>query len=402
MNKNIASVQLKQANRNVHLYVFVKIFAKRVFLPLSAIYFIDNFGFSLQEIGLLAAVFAITQLIVELPTGYFADRFARVTSIRIGALLNVCATLLYVFAFHKSGIFLGQIIEAIGYSFLAGAGEALVHDSLEVRKDTKDYSKILSKAQSVSLLINAVLIALVPMTYKIDPRLPFLLGSCAYLALFTFAMFMKDVHRDKPTRKLSRPTSRSFKVLLAKKNIVTFAILFGVIGALYTAPSDMFNLALREFGVRPELLGWIFAAASVFGAILGLVVYRLRNLSFRNYMIVDCLVLLLPFLAAYTGSLVFLIISLVITMAFWRYRRIIYQDHLLTLYPTNYKATLLSGMSNVEQLNALWMPIAIAFVVAHYGFNVGLGIIGLFTLVIAPIYIYAGTRLIRQRTRQLQ
>jgi MFS family permease len=390
--------QLEIADRNVRLYVFVKVFAKRVFLPLSAIYFVDQFGFSIREIGLLALVFAIAQLIAELPTGYFADRIARVTSIRIGALLNVSATLLYVFAPDKSWIFVAQILEAVGYSFLAGAGEALIHDSLVVRKDTKDYSKILSRAQSVSLIINAIFIALVPMTYRIDPRLPFLLGSLTYLSLFVFALFMHDVKREKPVKRKQRKIS--FKSLITKKSIIAFGLLFGLVGALYTAPNDMLNLAIRDFGMKPELLGWVYAAASICGAALGVFAHLLKRLSFRNYMILDSTVLVCMFIAPFTGSATLLAVSFIISIAFWRYRRIIYQDHLLTLYPTRYKATLLSAMSNVEQLNALWLPLSIALVVNQFGFQKGFGLVGLFALTIVPLYVWTGTRVIRQRTGQ--
>ena len=69
--------QLKTANRNIKLYIFVRIFAKRVFLPLSAIYFMDQVGFTIQDIGLLAAFYCFIQLLVEVPTGYFADRVDR-------------------------------------------------------------------------------------------------------------------------------------------------------------------------------------------------------------------------------------------------------------------------------------------------------------------------------------
>ncbi len=386
---------LRQANRNIHLYVFTKVFTKRVFLPLAAIYFVDRYGFTVKEIGLLAMVFAITQLLAEVPTGYFADRVARVSSIRIGAVLNMISTLLYVFTPFKAGIFIAIIIEAIGYSFLGGAGEALIHDSLEVRGDTKNYSKVVSRAQSISLIINAVLVALVPMTYQIDQRLPFLIGTFAYGALFLLALSMNDVVRHAAKRKLKRP---SLSALRNSKTLIAFAILFGIVGALFTAPSDIINLALRDFGMRAEMIGWWYAGGSLLGAFVGLFIYRLRDLRFRSYITFDSFMMLMPFAAALTRSYILLGTTMLISMAFWRYRRIIYQDHLLTIYPTKYKATILSAMANADQLQSIWIPVAVAFAVSTYGYSIGLGLTGLAALAIVPPFIYIGARLAGDKT----
>ena len=389
--------QIKIANRNIKLYVIGKVFTKRVFLPLAAIYFMERYGFSVKEIGLLAALYSLTQLLAELPTGYFADRVGRVNSIRIGAFLNVISSLIYVLSPDKSGIFIAIIVEAVGYSFLAGAGEALIHDSLEVRGDVKNYSKVLSRAQSLSLIINAVLVALVPMTYVIDIRLPFLLGAVAFSLLLLMALLMHDVKRKKPKHKKLK---FSLNIFIGKKKVLLFAMLFGIVGALYTAPSDIINLALKDFGMRPELIGWWFSAASLVGAVIGVWIHLLKNLSFRKYMILDSLMMISPFFAALSGSYILLGIFTVLSIAFWRYRRIIYQDHLLTIYPTKYKATLLSAMSNVEQLNAVWLPIVISIIVSKFGYSIGLGITGVFALIVAMAFIARGTSLMKQYQRK--
>lgn len=105
-------------------------------------------GFDIRQIGLLATWFSLIQVLVEVPTGMFADRFGKVQSERIGAFLNVCATLLYVFQPNTTGIFTGVALEAIGYSFFGGACEALLHDTLQAQGRIGDYTKALARIQS--------------------------------------------------------------------------------------------------------------------------------------------------------------------------------------------------------------------------------------------------------------
>lgn len=382
--------QKRLATKNIRLYVVLKIFFKRVFLPLSAIYFVEVDHFTLKEIGLLGGFFSLVQLIAELPTGYLSDRVARVTSIRIGAVLNITATLLYVFVHDKTGVFIGVSLEALGYSFFSGAGEALIHDSLVVTKQDHNYTKVISRAQSVSLIINAGLLALVPLTYRIDKRLPFLIGTLAYTILLITAFLMSDVSR----KRIATARKRfSFKLIIKSHHIISFGILFGIVSALFTGPSDISNLTLKSFGVKPEFIGILFSAASLFAAALGPFIHLLKRFSVIQYMILDVSMAVLPLLAAFSHSAIVLSGAVLISISFWRYRRIIYQEYLLRIYPTNYKATLLSGMSFVEEIALLWIPITVATIASQVGLGIGLGLAGIAGLCIAPLYIISARRL---------
>ncbi len=381
--------QLQQADRNIRLYIFIRIFAKRVFLPLTALYFIDTAGFTIRDIGLLSAFFSIIQLLAEVPTGYFADRIGRIMSIRVGAILAALATTIYVFIHHKTGIYLGVMLEALGYSFLGGAGEALIHDSLVIKKQEHEYTKFMSRTMSLSLIANALLITFVPMTYAWNPAYPFAIGTLAYILLFTAAMFMHDVEHVATVVKLKIPV---LKQIVGKKNILLFGLSFGVIAALYTSPADMFNVALREYGVRIDLIGWIYGLASVVGAAMGPFIHYLRHIKLSHYLLIDLVILIATYLAAYTGNPYVLGLTMIIGIGFWRYRRIIYQSYLLNIYPTSYKATLISAMNNLEQLNAIWLPLLITGAIHYTSTSAGLGLIGVFVLAVAPVFYYSSLK----------
>ncbi len=381
--------QLQQANRNIKLYIFIRIFAKRVFLPLTALYFIDTAGFTIRNIGLLSAFFSIIQLVAEVPTGYFADRIGRLASIRVGAVLAAIATTIYVFIHHKTGIYLGVMLEALGYSFLGGAGEALIHDSLVIKKQEHNYTKIMSRTMSISLVVNAILISFVPMTYAINPAYPFAIGTLAYLLLFITALFMHDVVRVTSVVKLKLPV---LKQIVGKKNILLFGLSFGIIAALYTSPADMFNVALREYGIRIDLIGWIYGLASVAGACIGPFIHYLRHIKLSYYLLLDIFLVLSLYVAAYTRSASLLSAMMIIGIGFWRYRRIIYQSYLLNVYPTAYKATLISAMNNLEQINSIWLPLVITGAIHLTSTHVGLGLMGLFTLLVAPVFYFSSLK----------
>ncbi len=378
----------QKAKRNIKLYVFVKVFGKRVFLPLSAIYFVQVAGFSLAGIGLLGSLYFAINFIADVPTGIFADKVGKVASIKVGAIMNIASTLIYVTHPTKIGIILATIIEAAGYAFLIGAGEALTHDSLVIQKREKDYTKVVSRTQSISLIINTLLIATVPMTYKIDTRLPFFIGTIAYTCLLIVTLFMHEVsvpNKDK-ARNIIWP-------IISSPGMPMFALFYGIFGALYTAPSDVVNITFKQLGLHPSLLGWVFAAASLFAAPVGVYFHKLKKIDISKYIFIDIICLILSFIAIYIGSLKLLIIGFIVTMTMWRYRRALYQDRMLQKFPGRPKATLLSMMNNFEGINLIWLPAAVGFSVTRIGVSSAFGLLVLFGIFIGFGFMFFTTKL---------
>ncbi len=350
-------------------------------------------NFTFAEIGILGSFFYIVNFLADVPTGIFADRYGRANSLRIGALLNVVATLIYAFLPHKPAIFVGTFFEAVGYGFLLGAGEALIHDSLVVLDKVSSYTKIVSRAQSLSLIINAILLALVPMTYKIDHRLPFLIGTVAYASLGIVALILKDVHN----RKIERTNFGHLGLILKSKGALGFALGYGVIGALYTAPSDFFNLAFKQLGMQPSLLGWIFSAASIIGAIMGIYFHKVKDLPVWVVLAGDSVLAVIPYIAVFIYSLPLLIVVVIASISVWRYRRIIYQEKMLAKLPGQPKATLLSIMSNLEGLQQMWMPFAAGVIIGGLGLRNGFGVIALFGTTFAVVLLVFGSKFFKPR-----
>lgn len=377
--------QSEYAERNVKLFPIGKIFTKRVFVPLLAVYFVQVAGFTLKDIGILAAFYAFVSFIAQIPTGYFADRTKKVVSIRIGAGLLTLSALFYVLLPTKTGMFSAQFVEAIGYAFVAGAREAHLHDSLAFLGKIAGFVKIQSRAQSFALLINAILVALIPLTYVIDKRIPFLIGALVFAIFFVFSFFLTEMPRTKNVEKMDLSAGRNW--LLDNKSLFFWLFSLGVVGAVYWAPTDFTNLTLKEFGLRPELLGFVFSISSVLGVFIGFVFHKLRGLKPYQYAFLDVTIMALPLLSVIFHSMPILAITTIINLAFWRYRSIIYQEHVLNKYQPSYKATIISALSNTEQASLIWVPLLVAFLTTQYGLAGGLLALGVLSLGLLPLFV---------------
>lgn len=379
--------------RNLKVYGWVRMLSARVFLPLIAIYLSEVAHLSLAQIGVLATVAAVVSLVGNIPSGYYADRRTRRASLMTGSGLAGLGTLIYVIWPTYPGSIAATAIDALGYSFLSGAGEALMHDALVARERVKDYVKVMGRAQSFAMVGNVVLVGLVPLTYSLDKRLPFLCGTIAYLIFIIMASTLHE-----PPRPQIRPGSgvvpstRVRRLEQALRQFVNwrtiwFLAALGLLGAVHTAPVPFLNLARIELGMPASYLGLMYAAGSLLAAAGGWYLHYLNRLPLMVYVCLDVAIATIqPLTIGLTRNIPLAVAAFIIAIAFWRFRGIIYQDQLLRYYGRNHhKATLISIMGFFRDLQMLWLPVVIALVIATQGYAAGLVTFGLVVALLMPL-----------------
>ncbi len=96
----------------------------------------------MTEIFWLQSIFSITILLLEIPSGYFADKFGRKISIILGPIFIFLGFLFYGFWWTFWQFAFINILLWIGTSFISGADSALLYDTLIELKREKEYQKI--------------------------------------------------------------------------------------------------------------------------------------------------------------------------------------------------------------------------------------------------------------------
>ncbi len=374
--------------RNIRLFGIYKVFTKRVFLPVTTIYATQQAGLNIQQIGLIASLSSIVSLLCDTTTGYWADLHGRKRSAQVGSALSSLSSIIFVCSTNFYGILAASLVLAVGYSFLSGAMDALVHDSLVVLRRPEDYAKAASRAQSLSLVLNALFVATIPLLYPIDKRLPFALGAVAYMMLFSIASLLYEPSIQHDPVSEERHFLRTVRRILTK-HTVWFFLLSGFVYAVGTGTSDVFNLAQIKIGVPIKYLGSIFAASSLLGAVLGIWVHHLKKLSFKAFATLDLCISLSPFVAyGIFQSLPIAVTVFVISFAFWRYEQILYQHYILKVYgTTRYKATILSLGINFRSLHEIWIAIASTSAAKHFGLLNGIGYSSIIILLALPLLL---------------
>lgn len=378
-------------SRNIWKYYALRIFGKRAYLPLIAIYAVSVAKITLYDIGIIAAITSATQLILEIPSGYIADKIGHKRALMLGAVLTTISPLAYVILPNFMGIMLGSSIFFAGVSFYSGTIEAFIHETLLELKREKETAKIMSMAQTIGLIGNAVLIALVPLTYSIDPRLPFVIG--AILLGINFIITTTLTSPIKAREDVQELEHLSFKRLMQAFRASNHHILFTLIGittALSHSLYEFRELYFQDLGIPIETFGFILALTSILGAILSYNIHKLKKWKASTFYLLDFI-----FYAVLTICLGFAthpiigIILFISLSAYGRSRKILIHAYVLDDCPTRkLKATYMSLLSFSGALNTIWAPLLLGYSMGRLGISMGYTTSGIImSIIFSVVYV---------------
>ncbi len=376
---------------NLRRYAWMKTFTKRVYFPVTSIMLVHEAHLSLAQIGTIGAAAALAQGLFQLPSGYLADKIGNRKTMLLGAIISAPATLFYIFMPNFWGGLLGLLVYTIGLAFISGAGEAFMHDTLVALGRARDYAKEVGRAQSIALGGNFVLVSLVPLTYAIDYRLPFLVGFiCAIFLVFSIVKMLEPNVRK---------TTSQVSPLDAMRKIVTWQnfslfLFAGLTGGVVERVFDFLPLALVGVGIPDFSTGIVVAISSLLGAVLGWYIHIFDRLKPMVFYVID-LILVTGLLGLEGVSNAFtVVICFVAFLGYVRVRYIVFQSKLLQDLQHGYKATLVSTLGFFGVVGGVFTMMLFGNITSLFGFNRGLiyfsGIV--FVIGLALLFVVMSTR----------
>ena len=116
-------------------------------------------------------------VVMEIPSGYFADVFGRKLSVVLGGVLFLVSMVMFAVGDSFWIFVLAEVIGGLGLSFHSGANEALAYDTLLEMGEERRYKKIYGNmyfAKRVAGTLGAVVGGLLatPMVHSLQQLLP--------------------------------------------------------------------------------------------------------------------------------------------------------------------------------------------------------------------------------------
>lgn len=132
------------SERNSAVFILAHFFQALWFvIPIWIVYYRGYV--STTEIAFIAGWGYLVQLVMELPTGAFADMFGKRLSVLLSYLLTAIGMFMIPFANTFTHFLLIETLTGVGSALFSGAQEALLYDSLKQEGKEADFGKVMTK-----------------------------------------------------------------------------------------------------------------------------------------------------------------------------------------------------------------------------------------------------------------
>jgi MFS family permease len=184
---------MKKANRNLRLVALESIVTAGILsIPIMTPFF-NSIGLNQEQIALSQMIFTVVVMLLNVPTGWLADRFSRKWANIIGDFGCALTLILYSQAQDFTGVVLCETLVGVFLAFSQGVDASLLkHFSSKLDSSGELYKTTFSKVSSLQYICMLSLMLLGGPIGAIDFRLAIALSAVTFLVGGTVALFVND------------------------------------------------------------------------------------------------------------------------------------------------------------------------------------------------------------------
>ncbi|MFE1859820.1 MFS transporter [Streptomyces anandii] len=242
--------------------------------PVYALLFSDA-GLSSWEISSLFALWSATGVVLEVPSGAWADAVSRLLLLALGPLLTAAGFALWVLLPSYGAFALGFLLWGAGGALGSGALEALVHDELGRLGAAERYAHVMGRVRAAGLVGVVAAMGLAGPVFSLGGYPAVGAGSVlvCLLAALT-ATRLPEGRTPGPGEESWAATLRAgLAQVRAERSVRGALLLVPAVGAVWGALDEYTPLLVRGTGVSdgtvPYLLLLIWAGATAGGLLSG-------------------------------------------------------------------------------------------------------------------------------------
>lgn len=221
----------------------------------------DTLGLSKFETGVLVGAYSVSVVLAAVPVGHLADRIGPKPVTLAGALVMAAATVLFALAGTFSVLLAARVLQGLGSAIAWSAGLAW----LAARTPVEHRGRALGIANSsatIGMIAGPLLGGAAAAQFGV--RETFLSVAAVCLGLSAWAAVEPGAAATSHREGGLRPAVR---VALADRVIVYAMLVIGLVSVVGGTLQVLMPLRLSDLGVSDSAIGWLYAAASILGAV---------------------------------------------------------------------------------------------------------------------------------------
>lgn len=264
--------------RNIRRFLIVRAtFDFSLWLPIWILFLHDDLGLSFTTIMVLDAIYQAQIVLFEVPTGMLADRIGRKPVILLSIVSMAISLFLFGMATSAVWIFASFFAWALSVASFNGTDSAFLYESLVAADRGQDFPRVLGRITTTGLAGSVIAMIIGGWLATLGYRIPIFVHVALFPIAIIAALLMREPPRTEDMVTRPREAIRSLRDLLRRG--VRFRTLLAYSASLHVVFFMVIvykQPLLVQNGIPSEILGWVYAASSLFAAGGPLVLTSLR------------------------------------------------------------------------------------------------------------------------------
>lgn len=198
---------------NIRKFYLLSFFSGFIFTYTIQAIFLLSRGITPTELALFASLTVITSTLMEIPTGFIADKFGRKYSVALSYLLDVIVFVTLVFVQNFILLALVALIKGTSMALESGAYESLIYEEIQTSDNEDKYLQTTTRGTNIAIGIGVFATFLGPILYTVNHTIPFILSGLVYFVMALIVLTFDE-------RKSSHEVRQNLKMLSGIKTII--------------------------------------------------------------------------------------------------------------------------------------------------------------------------------------
>lgn len=335
--------------RNILVLYFRNFFMSLLFFTPTWYIFEHQFG-SNSQLNLIYAVTLGLSVFLQIPTGAFSDIYGRKLSIIIGSIVDGLGYVIISFTHNINGLWIGYLVNSIGFSLVSGSEDALIYDSLKNQGREKEFAKIQSQCNLIyrfGMIISAFVGGYLA---NIAISLPYLLVGITSIIAGLISMFFMEPHLEHESITFSKyilETKLGIHELFKTTRQTFFSLYYMVIGGFSFYFVYFFYLPYADFyQFSNSQKSWMF---SIIFIVIGLAIHflsqNIESIGRLKIFVLVPFILVIGYIAGYFTSPFFVPVVIATVWIVSGLRFSIFNQFANDEYSSRHRATALSTLA---------------------------------------------------------
>ncbi len=324
-----------------------------LFMPIIVPFYMEN-GLGMKEIMLLQGVYSITIVILEIPSGYFADVLGRRKTLIFGSILGFLGFLTYSLSFGFWGFLIAEIVLGLGQSLISGADSAMLYDTLIDAKKEKEYLKYEGRIISIGNFAEAIAGTLGGLLAGLSLRLPYFAQTgVAFLAIPASILLIEPMRKLNQKKLNLKDIFRIVKYSMHEHKALQKNIFFSSLIGTATLTMAWFVQPIFLINNIPiEGFGLLWASLNITVGLIAAIAYKIEQRLKQKFSIIF-IALSIPILYVLVSQsgLYFSIALLFVFYSIRGFATPVLKDYINRLTSSDIRATILSVRNFIIRLN---------------------------------------------------